>query len=512
MTATTATRGPRLRLGALLLIAVGNIVIFLRSWTSSDDDGEELYDYHSASTRRLAHLPPPGREVIRAMRARGEGDARVSSEPYKRALELSYARAPMKLNRNDRHSVRVLNRRERKKLKLATEDFWLRWGVNVRGGDHDNHGNSAEAEDLNGLDDVGVRELLQDKEYEPMKVCGRATDVGKAEDLALQQRYGQCPEINPARPILILSGQDAFGRTGNNLVELIHAVQYARDHDIQLGIGVHSWAMDVIQSMWLSATSNDWGSELESALCVKIFYDKTELHAWEVRNNTIYIESRDLFHYDGGIKRPLREYMAGQEYFIRALFRHYNHGECVDHKGSPVRDMCSGIDALFGAKRKHAIYTVIHVRSLEGAPGRHLMNRLARYSGCDPIAALHMEPEYIKSILRPLGMMAYPIVVITDGQDPSVLERLLDDEEIGHVVRVVPPDASWYGGDMTAAIMGNVFIGNPASSYSSFIAKARVALGFRHNYLFRARDMNGEWRTVCGDICLFDQTVVGFMA
>ncbi len=140
------------------------------------------------------------------------------------------------------------------------------------------------------------------------------------------------------------------------------------------------------------------------------------------------------------------------------------------------------------------------------------MKRMARHSGCDPIAALQMEPDYVKSILRPLGMMAYPIVVITDGQDPSVLERLLDDNEIGRLIRVIPPDASWYGGDMTTALLGSVFIGNPASTYSAFIAKARVALGFGHNYLYRAKNEIGEWRTVCGDNCLFDRTVVGFMA
>ena len=83
---------------------------------------------------------------------------------------------------------------------------------------------------------------------------------------------------------------------------------------------------------------------------------------------------------------------------------HYNDGEGVDHKGMPVHDMCSRINALFGTKCKNAIYSVIHVRSLMGAPGRRLMSRLAKYTGCDLNAALHMEPEYVKLILRPLGM------------------------------------------------------------------------------------------------------------
>ena len=514
MAATTTKRTLRV---VVLLAAVANSVLLLRSWTSSsrDDYGEPTIPHrgHSeSSARRLAHELPPrrGRDVIRRMKAGSKGGARLSSDPYKRALEMNNFREPRKLNRNDRFSRRVLNRRERKKLEYAREDIWLR-GANVRGGDIF-HKNAEEDGGVEELDDEAVRKLLGDDGYEPLEVCGRLADIGTAEDLALLRRYAQCPEMSPDRPIVVLNGQDAYGRTGNNLVELLHAVQYARDNDIQLGISVHSWAMDVIQSMWLSAESDDWESELESALCVKIFHDKNELLAWEVRNNTKYMESKDLFFYGNDIDRPMGEYMAGQEHVMRTLFRHYNDGEGVDHKGTPVRDMCSGIDALFGTKRKHAIYSVIHVRSLEGAPGRRMMSRLAKYTGCNPNAALHMQPEYVKSILRPLGMMAYPIVVITDGQDSSVLQRLLDDEEIGHIVYVVPPEDSWYGGDMALAIMSNVFIGNPASTFSAFIAKGRLSLGFGHNYLFRAKDGNGEWRTVCGDNCLFDKTVMGPMA
>ena len=40
----------------------------------------------------------------------------------------------------------------------------------------------------------------------------------------------------------------------------------------------------------------------------------------------------------------------------------------------------------------------------------------------------------------------------------------------------------------------------------------RLALGFGHNYLFRARDEEGRWRTVCGDHCIFDKTIMGVMA
>ncbi|KAL7542918.1 hypothetical protein ACHAXR_012360, partial [Thalassiosira sp. AJA248-18] len=175
-------------------------------------------------------------------------------------------------------------------------------------------------------------------------------------------------------------------------------------------------------------------------------------------------------------------------------------------------DMCSGIKSVFGEDRASAIYSVIHSRRLEGKPGLRLLGNLSSLSGCDPVAALEMRPDYIKSILEPLGMLKFPIVIITDGQDLRVLQRLMDDPELGPLIRLVPREARWIGGDVTLATMSNVFIGNPASSFSGFITKARLSLGFGHSYLFRAKDKNGEWRTVCGDHCVFDKSIYGVMA
>ena len=33
---------------------------------------------------------------------------------------------------------------------------------------------------------------------------------------------------------------------------------------------------------------------------------------------------------------------------------------------------------------------------------------------------------------------------------------------------------------------------------SGFVARSRVALGFGHNYMYLAKDKNGEWRKVRG--------------
>ena len=89
------------------------------------------------------------------------------------------------------------------------------------------------------------------------------------------------------------------------------------------------------------------------------------------------------------------------------------------------------------------------------------------------------------AILSPLGLLKHPILFITDHQRQDILKRLMDDAELGPQIRVVSNDVSWVGGDLAAAIMATAFIGNPASTFSGFIAKSRIALGFGNNFLFR---------------------------
>lgn len=218
--------------------------------------------------------------------------------------------------------------------------------------------------------------------------------------------------------------------------------------------------------------------------------------------NVLEMTTKELFGYTSPI--PYDQYVASTQHSIRSLFQNYNTKQTK-------KDMCSGINALFSDHKK-ALYTVIHSRHLEGAPGLRLLSKVCRHAKCDPTAALEMRPDYIKSILRPLHMLQHPIVLITDGQDFSVIQRLMADKEIAPILRVVPEEASWIGGDLTLGIMSNVFIGNPASTFSTFIAKSRLSLGFGQNYLFRRKTAEGEWVTSCGDACVFDKRIMDVMS
>ena len=172
-----------------------------------------------------------------------------------------------------------------------------------------------------------------------------------------------------------------------------------------------------------------------------------------------------LFYYRS--KAPKQKHVASQLHILRTLFQHYN-TEIGQNGTQVVQDMCLGIDALFSKtgeeegvgggdgddSRSEALYSAIHLRSFEGH-GAQMLAKTARKTGCDPLAASEMTPEYVKSILAQTGMLAHPIIVISDNQTGSknALNRLLRDPDIGQLVRVVPEEARWLGGDMTLAVM-----------------------------------------------------------
>lgn len=359
---------------------------------------------------------------------------------------------------------------------------------------------------LSEAEDAG-RDDFQPSEF---TVCGRGTNIGSTQNLSLQQQYAKCPEYNDTSPIAILMGYDTFGRTANQLWSFQRAIQYSRDNKIQLGIWHQSWAMDLMLQFFMVSPDHDWKNQIEEALCVKVINSGGELKGRQV----IHKKPAGLFKYGGTGSREITR--ASQTQLLQTFFRHYNTGSGTDHKSSSVQDMCSGIDTIFGQEdevdgdgRSSAIYSVIHLRSLEKDGYRNLRN-VARWTGCDPVAALEMKPEYVKSILESASMMKHPIVVITDGQNMAAYERLKVDPEIGPMVRLVPNEASWLGGDITLATMANVFIGNPASTLSLFIAQSRDALGIANNFLYMKKDPNGVWGTPpCGDVeCLHRQIIL----
>ena len=349
----------------------------------------------------------------------------------------------------------------------------------------------------------------------PLQLCDRAAPISLEQELQVNQEYAQCPildgQLDPKdTTIVLLKGYTVYGRTGNNLIEFMHALQYQRENDVVIGVMLDSWVTKLITSMWMAFPTDNlkggfmdegiqqWKAEVERAFCIKIFVNDDELSIYQ---NVIETSPKEMFQYKH--QERMLEYVRFQMHNLRTLFRSYNRGFGVNIKNERVGSMCSVLDAIFGDNKSSAIYSVIHSRSLEGDPGLRLLKRISDSSGCDPLAALEMKPEYIKAILTPLGLLEHPILFISDHQNPEILERLLADPDIGPKIHLLPDEASWIGGDITAGISANAFIGNPASTFSGFIAKSRMALGFENNFLFRARNENGVWENVCEEKCIF---------
>ena len=316
-------------------------------------------------------------------------------------------------------------------------------------------------------------------------------------------------EFNPDTPTLVLEGYETYGRTGNHIITLFNAIQYTRDNQFQLCIMYNSWAMNVILQYFFAdrnhdGTEQEWKDRIERTLCIKVIHDTEDVAGWRV----VLKDAVDLFRYKSF--SPPEEIVANKLSVLRTLFRHYNTGQGTNQFGDTSRNMCSGVNALLGNRiegleppppSEATNYTVIHLRYLEGNV-KLLLSQSMR-TGCDPAGALEMSPDYVKSILKEAGMMNNPVIVITDNQQRKSLGMLLDDPEIGPQIQVVPESARWFGGDAMLAILANVFIGNPASTMTTFIASSRVALGFGEgNYLYRALDEDGHWFTVCGNECL----------
>lgn len=364
---------------------------------------------------------------------------------------------------------------------------------------------------------------------EPLQICGRAIPFPLQSERQIAQNYASQCTLFQTQPsssdttkpsgLLLIRGYERFGRTGNNLIEFLHALQYGRENNVIVGIMLDSWPMALITKFWMAfPTDNlhnqdflsdgiiEWKDHIEQAFCIKIFMNEEEFAGYD---NIIEMTARELFMFR--YNAEVKEYVQFQLHNIRMLFRSYNIGVGKDVKNRNVGDLCSVVDGVFGDERGSVTYSVIHSRSLEGAPGLRLLGVLSETSGCDPVAALNMEPEYIKAILAPVGLLQHPILFISDNQRPEILEKLLTDPDIGPQIRVVPQELSWVGGDLAVAIMANAFVGNPASTFSGFIAKSRIALGFDNNFLFRVKK-DGEWIDSCEDRCIFYKWVMRSMA
>ncbi|KAL7535962.1 hypothetical protein ACHAXR_006835, partial [Thalassiosira sp. AJA248-18] len=199
-----------------------------------------------------------------------------------------------------------------------------------------------------------------------------------------------------------------------------------------------------------------------------------------------------------------------RQYVIQELYRITAEDMKLHPESSGAAAMCSSLHAFFGKgdgrgnmlkelgmKNVTKKYTVIHARSLEGF-GDSFMKKAHEVFGVDIRVGREYPADLISSIITPLGMNSSSILLVTDNKNSRVVDQLSSDAAVGPIFQVVPPKVSTVTGDMMLAILSDVFVGNPASTFSQYVVQARYALGIKNSYLFARRD-GDEWETFCNE-------------
>ena len=100
---------------------------------------------------------------------------------------------------------------------------------------------------------------LEEERDVPLQICGRLIPY-QTNNTNFEEQYSTCPSSDKQPPsettVLLLEGLETYGRTGNNFAELLHVMQYVKDHNdiiedmkgskhLILGIMLGSWATQV---------------------------------------------------------------------------------------------------------------------------------------------------------------------------------------------------------------------------------------------------------------------------
>ena len=358
--------------------------------------------------------------------------------------------------------------------------------------------------------------VKSNEELRQFQLCGRYTPFTYKIDPHVVPAM-QRPILEPMRwpttnKILLLRNDGQYGHFGNQVNSLLHAYDYAIDHQMELGILFHSWAMDTIQTIAYETDTYDrLGRDLFEDLNIIVVRNQTQLQGYtEVHSES----AKKLYFYSSSNYTNDRDMwtkkMPTHVSVLQRLFLRHNRGYGYVHNGLRADDTCSSVHQYFKSKSGQMRYTVIHSEYQEGKikPKLELLSRKTMITVEQ--GAMYMHPFYIRSILKPIDMLERPIILISDGQFPAVERNLLRDPVIGPRLMILSNRESLGGSDINLAVGADVFIGNPASVTSGLIARARHSLGidYRYTYLFR-RKVKKRWMTVCTDECFWNPWVLG---
>jgi hypothetical protein len=156
----------------------------------------------------------------------------------------------------------------------------------------------------------------------PFAMCDRETpyrySLNPATDRSSQQRPEKSFRHNwpKQNKILLLRNDGKFGNIGNQMQSLLHAFDYARDHNLHLGMLFHSWAMDVIQSVFYETDDFDaLVDEMMTDFGVLVVRNQTQLTLFD---EVVSENAQQLYFYKSSNKKMdhWRETMEGALFIL----------------------------------------------------------------------------------------------------------------------------------------------------------------------------------------------------
>mmetsp|Transcript_25267 Transcript_25267/g.31133 ORF Transcript_25267/g.31133 Transcript_25267/m.31133 type:complete len:461 (+) Transcript_25267:139-1521(+) len=361
--------------------------------------------------------------------------------------------------------------------------------------------------------------------------------------LISDQRY-ESKDINKGSHVkkVVVIGFDSMShvQTNNHINAILHAMDYAADIQAKLVLFRKGWPTKALKLLFKHKYGNNyddmtvWEKSIEKYLNVDIVQDAVEINELYPDIETFYNNSDDMYYYHTNAtidtikkrRQPILEY----------LWTHPTRNPQMNnqHVG---KDMCAVVEYASAASLhtrssiidtstpapKPAPYTVVHSRWMKNNGCLNRMGGLAQRIQkhkpewkLDRKAPCLLQPDYIKSIVTKCGTLGKPIYIITDGLNPQITQDLQSHPGIGQDVQIIPEDVSWVGGDMMLGVLSDCFIGNPVSTLSGNIARARVALGkdSSTNFLFpfteSKRKSDTDLQFFCQDSpdCLYDEGVL----
>ncbi len=175
------------------------------------------------------------------------------------------------------------------------------------------------------------------------------------------------PEITPRfrtdwpreNKILILrSDGGKFGHIGNQIDSLLHAFDYARENRLHLGIFFHSWAMDVLSTMFYESESFEaLEDELMHDLGVVVIRQHRQLERYDqvLSKNARQLYFHSLANQTRDYWRELMQYHIS---ILQQLFLRYNRGYGYVHSGLRAEDICAILSTLFRDRVREVKYSV----------------------------------------------------------------------------------------------------------------------------------------------------------